>query len=253
MEYFVALEQGRLDVIPAPIRRGVISAYAQTASMNADKVLKRLEELQDEKPPPAQVSTITTRWLSRDRLTVGMTRAQIRTEWFASIAGNRFLHWSLTVLILLVGLVLASQWSEVSEYASRTPPQNVNVPAPVSSFRSDCRFEFWEVPPDSLRPSSLRTVHESVLVALDTCEFDINWGIIAGPTVILYPHDKAILRHNSGVRITVGRYFSGLLIAQEDTLSLHFTKDSTTAWLCFPDAAAEIAADSTLLTKTAKG
>jgi transcriptional regulator with XRE-family HTH domain len=88
-EYLNALEQGHLEVIPASIRRGVIAAYAQTSGMNSDKVLKTLETLQGIQPI-AETGTLATDRSSRERLMVGMTRAQIRTAWFASIAGNRF-------------------------------------------------------------------------------------------------------------------------------------------------------------------
>ncbi|MBL0060359.1 MAG: helix-turn-helix domain-containing protein [bacterium] len=49
-EYLEALEDGKLDIIPQPIQRGVISAYARAARMNSEKVLRTLEELQGIRP-----------------------------------------------------------------------------------------------------------------------------------------------------------------------------------------------------------
>ncbi len=243
-EYLDALESGKLEVIPAPIRRGVVSAYARASGMNAEKVLKTLEELQGVHRV-IESGSISGDRSSRERMTVGMTRAQIRTAWFASIADNPFLHWALTVLVLLLGIMVAAQRWQAGAVGFLQTVRSTEVGDPVSSFRSDPWMEAKEVIPDSLRYKVEFPLNESEFTALDTGWVRITWGIDSGTALKTYPHDKIKLMHYSGVRVASVKGYSGLLVSGTDTSWAHSTKDSTVNWWCFPDAVPDSIADST--------
>lgn len=240
MEYLEALEDGKLDVIPQPIQRGVISAYAKTARMNSEKVLHTLEELQGIRPKSA-AGFLTPDRSSRESMTVGMTRAQIRTAWFASIADNRLLHWGLTVLLLLVGVMLAAQWRSGGQQTFLRSHALTPVGEPLSSFRASPWQETREVIPDSLRYRIDFPILQCELTALDTAEIMTIYGLESADTMFVYPHDKITFIHYSGLRIGSHSGFRGVIMSESDTFKTHFAKDSMTTWLCFPD---EVAADS---------
>jgi transcriptional regulator with XRE-family HTH domain len=242
-EYLNALEQGHLEVIPASIRRGVIAAYAQTSGMNSDKVLKTLETLQGIQPI-AETGTLATDRSSRERLMVGMTRAQIRTAWFASIAGNRFLHWALTILFLLVGVLLAAQWRGGAGNVLLPAKRSIYEDGPTSSFRASPVMNVEEEPYDTLSVGSAYFNYETSVTLLDTGQVRIFWGIDEGPALEVYPYDKINVKSFSGMRVFLNRRLPGYLIADKDTLLPHFTKDSTVTWLAFPDQKDPEAADS---------
>ncbi len=239
-EYLEALEDGKLDVIPQPIQRGVISAYAKAARMNSEKVLRTLEELQGIRSKTESGSLSPDR-SSRESMTVGMTRAQIRTAWFASIADNRLLHWGLTVLLLLVGIMLAAQWRAGGQQTFLRSHALTPVGDPESSFRASPWQEVREVIPDSLRYTIDFSLRRCVLTALDTAAITTIWGLDPADTFLVYPHDKIIFTHYSGLRIGSQSGFRGAIIAETDTFQTHFARDSMTTWLCYPD---EIQADS---------
>ncbi len=239
-EYLEALEDGKLDVIPAPIQRGVISAYAKAARMNSEKVLRTLEELQGIRSKSESGSLSPDR-STRESMTVGMTRAQIRTAWFASIADNRLLHWGLTVLLLLVGVMLAAQWRAGGQQTFLRSHALTPVGDPESSFRASPWLEVREVIPDSLRYRIDFPLQQCVLTALDTAQITTIWGLEPADTISVYPHDKINFIHFSGLRIGSQTGFRGMIVAETDTFQTHFAKDSMSTWLCFPD---EIPVDS---------
>ena len=233
-EYLEALEDGKLDIIPQPIQRGVISAYAKAAQMNSEKVLRTLEELQGIRSR-TESGLLSPDRSSRESMTVGMTRAQIRTAWFASIADNRLLHWGLTVLLLLVGVMLAAQWRAGGQQTFLRSHSLSPVGEPVSSFRASPWQEVKEAIPDSLRYKINFPLAQCVLTALDTAEITTMWGLDQAHTFDVYPHDKINFIHYSGLRIGSQSGFRGVIIAETDTFQTHFAKDSITTWLCYPD------------------
>lgn len=242
-EYLEALENGRLEVIPSAIRRGVVAAYVQASGMNSDKVLKTLESLQGIQPA-SDIGTLTSDRSTRERLTVGMTRAQIQTAWFASIAGNRFLHWSLTVLLLLVGVLLAAQWRDGAKSILKPSSPAIYVHDPVTSFRATPVLAASEVPLESLTAGLVSLNLEAELMILDTGKVHIFWGLADGPNLNVYPYDKVKITANSGIRVALYEGARGYLIASKDTLMPHFTKDSAAVWLSFPDFSGPEEADT---------
>jgi len=111
VDYLEAIEEGRWDDIPRPYVRGYLSLYAQAVGMNRDKVLKTFDRLMapetesdsailDEAPP-----------LLREPEAVGITRAKIRTTWFALLSRNRKLLYTLSFLSVagLLGLLYVSR------------------------------------------------------------------------------------------------------------------------------------------------
>lgn len=246
-EYLEALEGGRIESIPEPIQRGVISAYAKAAGMNSSKVLHTLEVLQGIRSK-VETGTIGSDHSTRERMTVGMTRAQIRTEWFATIANNRLLHWVLTALLLLVGVLLAAQWRAGGQQTFLRSHAFTPVGDPVSSFRASPWSEVKEVIADSLRYRVDFPVLNCEFTAFDTAEIALSWGIDLGETILVYPHDKIKFTHQRGLRISSHGRFRGLICAHNDTFWTHLTKDSLTTWLNYPD---EESADSTILSTKA--
>lgn len=234
-EYLDALEAGRLDVIPNPIRRAVIATYAKAAGMNADKVLRTLEELEGVQRSAAPGTGSLDRG-GRERMTVGMTRTQIRTAWFASIAGNRLLHWSLTLLLLLVGALLAAQWHAGGQLSFGKHASLIRVGEPVSEFRTSAWFEYREQFADSLRYLVDFPTQEAVFTVFDTT--DVKWflGLEPCSSMLLYPHDKIKFIHQSGLRVESLGPLRGYMIADTDTFRAHVTKDSLVSWVVAPDA-----------------
>jgi transcriptional regulator with XRE-family HTH domain len=111
LEYLDAIEEGRWNEIPRAYIRGYLSLYAQAVGMNHDKVLKSFDRLMmpegatdaavlDEAPP-----------LLREPEAVGITRAKIRTTWFAILSRNRKLLYFLSFLAVaaLFGLLYVTR------------------------------------------------------------------------------------------------------------------------------------------------
>lgn len=243
LEYLSALESGQLSIIPEPIQRGVISAYAKSARMNSEKVLHSLDVLKGGKSVSDARLSASDR-LSDESLTVGMTRAQIQTAWFASIAENRLLHWVLTLLLLIVGVWMTAQWRTDSSGSATDPVTGLSSSLPVSSFRPTPVQEIREMMPDSIRFIVSFPLQVSEFSALDTAQFQLWWGIQEDSSYFMYPHDKIEFMHYSGLRISSNSGAKGLMVSGEDTFTTHFGKDSLNTWLQFPD---RTAADDALL------
>jgi hypothetical protein len=110
LESLNALEQGRWEAIPQGFVRGYLMLYAHSVGMNREKVLQTFDRLMmpsgggqgaelDEAPP-----------LLREPEDVGVTRAKIRTSWFAALSRNRRLLYglsSLSVIVVLAVLALS--------------------------------------------------------------------------------------------------------------------------------------------------
>jgi cytoskeletal protein RodZ len=116
IEFLDALERGHWDRIPRAYVRGYLGLYAQTVGMNRDKVLRTFDHLMlpgaaagaavlDDAPP-----------LLNEPTDVGVTRAKIRTSWFAALSRNRKVFYPLTfvALLLLVGLLNFTRRSQAN-------------------------------------------------------------------------------------------------------------------------------------------
>jgi len=234
-EYLEALEGGRLEVIPAPIRRAVISTYAKAAGMNADKVLRTLEDLEGVSRGPGTGGGALDR-SGAERMTVGMTRTQIRTAWFASIAGNRILHWSLTLLLLLAGALLAAQWHAGGQLNFGRRASLIQPSEPVSDFRSVSDFDLREDIADSLKYLVDFPFQESVFTPFDT--FLVSWyyGLEPCSSMLVYPHDKLKFIHQDGLRLESTGPLRGYVISDTDTFRPHLSRDSLSGWIMSPDS-----------------
>ena len=124
VDYLAAIEEGRWEEIPRAYTRGYLSVYAEAVGMNRDKVIKSFDRLMmpetesdaavfDDAPP-----------LLKEPQAVGVTRAKIRTSWFAVLSRNRKLLYFLSLLsvIALLGLL----------YVTRKIEDRTNIP--VLSF-----------------------------------------------------------------------------------------------------------------------
>ncbi len=105
-EFLQALESAQWDQIPRAYLRGYLGLYALTVGMNREKVLRSFDQIVapaaggagavvDEAPPLLQAPEH-----------VGVTRAKIRTAWFAAISQNRRTAYASTFLAVLVLLGL---------------------------------------------------------------------------------------------------------------------------------------------------
>jgi hypothetical protein len=96
-----AIEDGQWDAISRAYLRGYLGLYAQAVGMNVEKVLRGFDRLMlpesgsgaavlDEAPP-----------LLSEPQAVGVTRAKIRTTWFAVLSRNRGLLYTLSFLAVI--------------------------------------------------------------------------------------------------------------------------------------------------------
>lgn len=239
LDYLTALEDGQLDIIPAPIRRGVITAYAKAAGMNADKVLKSLEELSAHAASPVAGNLSAERPL-RETMTVGMTRAQIRTAWFAQIAANRLLHWALSLTLLGIAVVVGASWLREAQEAT-TPLTSFSLD--TTAYRSFSYLKVEQPIPDSLRYRVDAERQETRFIALDTGVTRVIVGLDEWGEFRTYPHDTIDFRHIVGLRFAVDLGFRAMVLQDTDTMAVHYTRDSMVAWYCSPD---EIMRDSTV-------
>lgn len=249
LEYLKALEAGDLEVIPNPIRRGVVAAYAKAAGMNAEKVLKSLEDL-GQKSVETTVGNLSTERPLREAMTVGMTRAQIRTAWFAQIAANRLLHWALSLTLLVIAVVVGAHWLREEQEAEGIATQ---FSLDTAAYRTFSYVQMIEPVADSLRSLIEFDRQQTIFIAHDTGHAFIMAGLDVWADVFLYPHDTIEFRHFSGLRFAVDPRFRGLVVQETDTLVTHFTKDSLVAWYCSPDAIAPDSAQTDSLAAKVKG
>jgi len=249
LDYLKALEEGRLDEIPAPIRRGVISAYAKAAGMNADKVLKSLEELSSHVSGPALGNLSAERPL-RETMTVGMTRAQIRTAWFAQIASNRLLHWALSLTLLGALVVVGAYWLREAQEATNLPSSS----APdTTAYRAFSYLRVDQPIPDTLRYRVDSEPTITRFVALDTGAASVIAGLDYWGDFHVYPHDTIDFRHFVGLRFSVPPDFRALVLQDADTMATHFTRDSLVVWYCSPDFVPPDSTESDSLAAKSKG
>ncbi|HEY3294332.1 MAG TPA: helix-turn-helix domain-containing protein [bacterium] len=107
LDFLEAIEEGRWNDIPRAYIRGYLNLYAQAVGMNTDKVLKSFDRLMmpetesdaailDEAPP-----------LLRQPQAVDITRAKIRTTWFAVLSRNRKMLYLMSFFAVagLLGLL----------------------------------------------------------------------------------------------------------------------------------------------------
>lgn len=107
LPFLEAMEEGRWNDIPRPYVRGYLGLYAHAVGMNRDKVLKSFDRLM---APETQGETATLDEappLLKEPQAVGLTRAKIRTTWFAVLSRNRKLLYLLSFLAVagLFGLL----------------------------------------------------------------------------------------------------------------------------------------------------
>jgi hypothetical protein len=107
LEPLQAIEDGRWDEIPRAYLRGYLGLYAQAVGMNVEKVLRSFDRLMlPEGSPDAAILDEAPPLLSEPQA-VGLTRATIRTTWFAVLSRNRKLLYILSFLAVagLFGLL----------------------------------------------------------------------------------------------------------------------------------------------------
>lgn len=231
IEYLKALEDGDFEVIPAAIRRGVIVEYAKAAGMNADKVLKSIAESEQLRTRSSSGSLDTERVLG-ESMTIGMTRVQIRTAWFAKIASNRPLHWGITLFFLIAAGFTSADWMRQSGGAA---DQKARIPILVVSARSIPfqRFEEAQIPPDGPRKS--RNTFKTQVFTTDTGRVKATLGIDDWYTFELYPYDTIEFIHQTGLRIGFGADLRIFPTAESETFRTSYSKDSSEAWISIPD------------------
>ncbi|MBK6766948.1 MAG: helix-turn-helix domain-containing protein [bacterium] len=249
LDYLKALECGQLEVIPAPIRRGVIAAYAKASGMNGDKVLKSLEELSGHAVGPV-AGNLSIERPKRETMTVGMTRAQIRTAWFAQIASNRLLHWTLSLTLLGMSVVVGAHWLREAQEATNVPK---TFALDTSSFRAFPYIRAEQPIPDSLRYRVSSYRQETRFIALDTGKTRVMAGLDEWGEFPVYPHDTIDFTHLAGLRFAVPVGFRALVLQDSDTMVSHLTQDSSVAWYCAPDEVAPDTSESDTLGTKPKG
>ncbi|MCB9357199.1 MAG: helix-turn-helix domain-containing protein [Calditrichaeota bacterium] len=240
LDYLRAIDQGQLDSVPEAIRKGVITSYAKAAGMNADLVERSLKDpsAKSAKSGSGRVAGVPY----REKMTVGMTRAQIQTVWFAKLSSNAGLHWGVTAVLLgiLVVLGLTStphSKTSVYPYSNKLPYGGilrqvpfVKVSEPGVSDSDPFLIDFVQ--------------HVTTAIALDTGFVETELGINEWETHNLYPFDTIEVTHGTGLRFSFPPGFPLLVLTESaETLRTHFTHDSTAAWICSPDLSLEADAE----------
>jgi hypothetical protein len=146
LDHLQAIEEARWDDIPRAYLRGYLGLYSQAVGMNLDKVLRSFDRLMlpesesdaailDEAPP-----------LLREPQAVGITRAKIRTTWFAVLSRNRKLLYLLSffAVIGLFGLLYLTRKIEDRQMIPLTPFSEA-----VAESRSALTTPLLVVPVDS--------------------------------------------------------------------------------------------------------
>ena len=111
VDYLEAIENARWNEIPRAYIRGYLSLYAQAVGMNVDKVLKSFDRLMmPETEAEAAILDEAPPLLSGPQA-VGITRAKIRTTWFAVLSRNRKALYTLSFLAVagLLGLLFITR------------------------------------------------------------------------------------------------------------------------------------------------
>jgi len=104
VDHLQAIEEARWDDVPRAYLRGYLSLYAQSVGMNVDKVLRSFDRLMIPESGPGSAVLDDAPPLLREPQAVGVTRAKIRTTWFAVLSRNRKLLYALSFLAV-VGLL----------------------------------------------------------------------------------------------------------------------------------------------------
>jgi len=100
-EYVEALESGEWGKIPAAYLRGYLSLYASAVGMNREKVLRTFDRLlADARDREGAVLDQSGPLLPQPEH-VGVTRAKIRTSWFAGMARNRRAVFCTTAVVIV--------------------------------------------------------------------------------------------------------------------------------------------------------
>lgn len=236
-DYLAALEAGEWERIPAPILRGVVSAYAARVGMNLDRVLREYDRLKEESSQTRSDPGLRGARL-REPMMVGMTRTQIRTAWFARLVGNRALHWAVTVLGLAMVFVAFLNWPDPreEEFKQAARGELRSVPAPSARVREPFRTvteadSLFEEVSQHLWPARVTTV-----VATDTGLIVPYFGIWPAARHESYPFDTIRFIHRHGLRLSSHFDQSLLVLSGGDTVRPHFSRDSSRYW-CIPDRA----------------
>ncbi len=106
-EFLEALEGGRWEALPQPYVRGYLQLYAQASGMNVEKVLQSYDRIVAT-PDDADSATLDLSYpLLRQPEHIGVTRAKIRTDWFAALVQNRKAAYvAMVVAIVILGTAL---------------------------------------------------------------------------------------------------------------------------------------------------
>jgi hypothetical protein len=102
VEFLHALESARWDQIPRAYLRGYLGLYALAVGMNRDKVLRSFDQIVAPSAGSAGAVLEDAPPLLQAPEHVGVTRAKIRTAWFAALSQNRRTAYASTFLAILV-------------------------------------------------------------------------------------------------------------------------------------------------------
>ncbi|MCC6477088.1 helix-turn-helix domain-containing protein [bacterium] len=234
LEYLSALERGDVEILPQPIRRGIVAAYANAVAMNRDLVLRDFEALFD--PQSEKREAVLLRGRRKESLLVGMTRAQIRTAWFARLSSNRRLHWILTATLIAVGAAGALLARRQLTDTNSADPVKLNPAFAYDSSRFVLPFrEIREALVDSpVVGISDWEVRWTEVIALDTAVVDVRAGLDSLWIGIMYPYDTITFIHLNGLRAEVEGGPKLLALAEGDTVPWHTLRDSVLFFYTVP-------------------
>jgi hypothetical protein len=125
LDYLEALESGQWDQIPRAYLRGYLALFAEAVGMNREKVLRGFDNLHSAHVTASGAVLDETQPLLRQPEHMGVTRAKIRTTWFADLSHNRRAFYLLTLVAVigLLGLLRLTRTYRPSD-VSLTPFEN---------------------------------------------------------------------------------------------------------------------------------
>jgi len=237
-EYLEALESGRWEVIPPPYLRGCLSQYAQAVGMNVDKVLQGFDQLMSGIGEEQPATLDSSDSLLPQPEYIGLSRAKIRTAWFADLMRNRkmaYVALMVSIGVCGVGLSLFRQ----AHRAHRAPsPFRLTqmeyervTRGPVTYIRTFSS--------DSIAHNVNRKTGEIHVIAADTGTVTFVAGYGRKKTIAFRPFDTLLIDYDTLTCVSLYPSQSAVvLLSGKDTLSPQRLAGDTASYLLFIGKAA---------------
>ncbi|MBU0508527.1 helix-turn-helix domain-containing protein [bacterium] len=142
-EYLQALEEGEWERIPAAYLRGYLALYAVTVGMNREKVLRTYDAIVESRDRSTQAVLDDSPPAIKRPEHRSITRAKIRTGWYAQLARHPVTFRVVTITLIVLGLGLLY----FMRYSGSRPPKPADFKTVLRELEASSDSQAFGPPP----------------------------------------------------------------------------------------------------------